>query len=426
MPAESRTDVVIVGAGPAGLAAAVAAAESGAEVLVLDENPAPGGQIWRVDTTGAESPAARWIRRATALDVQFRYRSALVDAPAADDLFVQGPDGLARVRARAVVLATGARELFLPFPGWTLPGVTGAGGLQALVKGGMPIAGRRVVVAGSGPLLVAVAATLHAKGARIEALVEAVPLSRLARFGLRLLAHPRKVLQGAGYGARLMAVPKLWGCWPLEAEGDAAVRRVRIGGARERTIDCDLLACGFGLVPNVEPGLLLGAELDGDGLRVNADQQTTVEGLFAAGETTGIGGVDLSLAEGTVAGHAAAGDHVAARAAAPRRDRERAFARHLARTFAPGDALRRLAAPDTLLCRCEDVPYAAVSGRTDARDAKLQSRCGMGPCQGRICGPAARFLLGWKHDRVRPPLSPIPLGELEAIGAALSEQGDPR
>jgi NADPH-dependent 2,4-dienoyl-CoA reductase/sulfur reductase-like enzyme len=384
--------------------------------MVLDDNPAPGGQIWRADVAAPETPATPWIRRAAALGVVLRGRTTLVEAAAADDLFVVGPEGPARVRTSATVLATGARELFLPFPGWTIPGVTGAGGLQALVKGGMPVAGRRVVVAGSGPLLVAVAASLRARGARVEAVVEAASLTRVAGFGLHLLGHPAKIVQGLGYGSRLIGVPKLWGSWPLEAEGDAVLRRVRIGGARERTIDCDLLACGFGLVPNVEPGLMLGAELEGQGLRVDELQRSTVSGLLAAGETTGIGGVDLALAEGTVAGHAAAGALDAARSAVARRDRERAFASRLEQAFAPREELRHLAAPHTLLCRCEDVEFAAVRGHRDARDAKLQTRCGMGPCQGRVCGPAARFLLGWQHDRVRPPLSPVPLEALVALG----------
>jgi len=341
-----------------------------------------------------------------------------VDAPQPGELFLLRPDGVSRVLASATVLATGSRELFLPFPGWTLPGVAGAGGYQALAKGGMPVHGRRVVVAGTGPLLIAVAATLRAKGATIAAVVEQAPLRRVVPFAARLAAHPAKLRQALGYGLRLAAVPKLFGCWPVQADGDESLRRVRIAGARERWIDCDALACGFGLVPNVEAGLLLGCELAGEGLGVDAMQRTGVEGVFAAGEVTGIGGVDVSLAEGRVAGHAAAGDRQAAERAIPLRRREQSFADALERTFALRDELRRLPDDATLVCRCEDVEYGVIRRSADARDAKLQTRCGMGPCQGRVCGPAMRYLMGWPHDRVRPPLTPIPVEAMVAIGEA--------
>jgi NADPH-dependent 2,4-dienoyl-CoA reductase/sulfur reductase-like enzyme len=418
---ELRTDVAVIGAGPAGLAAAVAAATAGARVCVIDENVAPGGQIWRRTGVVPTPAAERWRERAARLGVEFRSRTAVVDAAAADDVFLLSPEGVLRLRAGALVLATGARELFLPFPGWTLPGVTGAGGLQALVKGGTEIHGQRVVVAGSGPLLIAVAATLRARGARIVALAEQAGRARVARFGLRLLAHPGKLAQGAGYGRRLLGVPKLFGSWPVRAHGERGLERVTLRhGSRERVFECDYLACGFGLVPNVEVGRLLGCALAGDGLEVDRLQRTTIAGVLAAGEVSGIGGVDAAIAEGTVAGCAAAGDTAGAAAAEPLRDRERAFAIALSRAFALDERLAGIATADTVLCRCEDATVGQVRGCTDARDAKLQARCGMGACQARVCGPAARFLMGWAHDRPRPPLVPVPVEVLEAIGAALA------
>src|SRR5215813_5780427 len=192
-------DVLVVGGGPAGIAAAVRAAEAGARVGIVDENLAPGGQIWRRGPGETEhSPAARrWLERLKASGVTSLCGQRVFHQPQAGVLMAEGSDEVYEIGYGALVLATGARERFLPFPGWTLPNVMGAGGLQAMVKSGMPIDGKRVVIAGSGPLLLAVAAYLHAHGAKLEAVAEQAPMSRLERFTLSLAASPAKLLQAA-------------------------------------------------------------------------------------------------------------------------------------------------------------------------------------------------------------------------------------
>ena len=166
---------------------------------------------------------------------------------------------------RALVLATGARELFLPFPGWTLPNVLGAGGLQALVKSGLPIEGKSVVVAGSGPLLLAVAALLKKKGAVLRCIAEQAPMTRLVRFGLGLWSEPGKLFQAVGLRAAIGAVRYRAGCWPIEALGDEAVRSVRLTDGRSTwSVECDYLACGFGLVPNLELPAFLGCSIEAE------------------------------------------------------------------------------------------------------------------------------------------------------------------
>src|SRR5581483_8105173 len=190
-----------------------------------------------------------------------------------------------------LVLATGARELFLPFPGWTLPGVIGPGGLQALVKNGWPIRGRRVVIAGSGPLLPAVADGLKKFGARIPSINEQTPRERLVEFGLQLWRYPDKLAQGLGIRWRLRGVPYRCGVWPVLAEGDDEVRSVTLTDGRKLwTEPCDALACGFHLVPNVELPRLFGCALDRGFVRVDEWQATSASEIFCAGEPTGIGG----------------------------------------------------------------------------------------------------------------------------------------
>ncbi|MGJ5819650.1 FAD-dependent oxidoreductase [Paludibaculum fermentans] len=387
-----RWDVVVVGAGPAGIAAACRAAESGARVLVLDDNPAAGGQIWRNDL------AQPWLARFAECGAELR-----AGCVAADTL----PE------ARSYVLATGARELFVPFPGWTLPGVFGLGGMQALVKSGLAVAGKRIVVAGSGPLLMAVASLLRKRGAAVAAVVEQAEWPRMAGFGARLLMEPGKLAQGAGLMMSLWGVPFYTGSWVESAEGRGRVERVAMRcGGRLVEQDCDAVAVGYGLTPNTELAALLGCPLTQGSVVVDEWQETSVDSVFAAGEVTGIGGVEKSLVEGEIAGLAAAGLQGLAQTLFAQRARTHSFADALARAFEPRPELRRLAQAETLVCRCEDVTRGALEGMKSWREAKLQTRCGMGACQGRVCGGATRFLFGWGADSMRPPVFPVKVESL--------------
>jgi NADPH-dependent 2,4-dienoyl-CoA reductase/sulfur reductase-like enzyme len=318
-----------------------------------------------------------------------------------------------------LILATGARELFLPFPGWTLPNVFGAGGLDAMVRGGLPIAGKRIVIAGTGPLLLAVAAHLATHGAEIAAICEQAPLRRVASFGARLLAQPSKLLQGAGYrwaarGARLH-----FACWPVAANGTSRVESVTLRqGDREWALDCDYLACGFHLVPNTELARLLDCRLENGFVATDELQQTSIANVLCAGEPTGIGGVELALLEGKIAGLTAAGKTGDAQKLAPLVRRMAGFVRALRETYALDPRLRKLCTDSTFVCRCEDVAFAALRAHTSWRDAKLQTRCGMGPCPGRVCGAATEFLFGWSAGSVRPPIFPAPVLSFARTGAS--------
>jgi NADPH-dependent 2,4-dienoyl-CoA reductase/sulfur reductase-like enzyme len=422
-PTASRQplDVVVVGSGPAGIAAAVHAAETGARTLVVDMLAGAGGQIWR--HRGQPPVAAqRWLGRLQR--VERLVGAAVVDAADRELLLVhEGRER--RVRYGRLVLATGARELFLPFPGWTLPGVVGTGGAQALHKAGADFRGRRVVVAGSGPLLPAVAATLAAAGARIVGIAEQAPLARLAAFACGLWRAPHKLAEGLGYGARLAGAPFRTGSWveSVAAQG-GALRAALTDGRRRWTWDCDVLACGYGLVPNLELPRLLGCETRDGAVVTDAAQRTSVAGVFAAGELCGIAGVDQALVTGAIAGLAAAMREIPP-ALARRAQRERVFGVRLGQAFRLREELRRLASPETLVCRCEDVAAGRCAEAASSREAKLQTRAGMGPCQGRVCGPALSFLHGWSPDSARPPLAPVSIGALMQEPERPAEQEAP-
>lgn len=449
-------DVLVIGAGPAGMCAATEAAASGARVLVIDENAGAGGQIWRETRAGAahaRSARARFgIRRFAASGARLQAQTRVLDA---GDGWLTAWDeaagGSILVRYRAIVLATGARELFLPFPGWTLPGVYGAGGLQALAKSGLPVKGLRVVVAGSGPLLLAVADYLQRAGANLQGVFEQASLRRMLPFTRHVMADPGKLLQGAGYGWSTRRSRLRTGCWPVAAHGAEVLEAVTMtDGKRRWTIACNALACGFHLVPNTELARLLGCDLHTlDAARaLQTDPQacvevdgwgrTTVEGVFCAGEPTGIAGLDAAEAAGTLAGSAAAAyagfDSTSSTNTAPpvaqrryarllkQQERHKTFARALQRAFALRVELRQLCAPETIVCRCEDVTFAELHSLRGSREAKLQTRCGMGPCQGRVCGPATQVLFGWRPGSVRPPLAPAPVSALLAVPEATASR----
>jgi len=399
-------DLLIIGAGPAGMAAALAAAPSGARIAIIDDNPAPGGQIWR-DGVQAQLPAAAQRYRAAlaaASNVQLFAATRVVAIAGPQQLLLEDDNSAWNVRYSTLILCTGARELLLPFPGWTLPGVTGAGGLQALVKGGVPLTGERLVIAGSGPLLLASAASARKAGAQIQRIAEQASLAALSAFTLQLTRWPGKLLQAT----QLLDSHYRSDSFVVAALGSEKLEAVRLNQCGKIVeIPCERLACGFGLIANTQLGQALECRVADQAIAVDDWQACSRTDHYAAGECTGFGGSELALVEGAIAGHAAVGEQQQARALWPQRARWQAFATQLNRRFALNSQLKQLAEADTLVCRCEDVPYSALAERSGWVDAKLHSRCGMGPCQGRICGAACEYLFDWQAPTPRVPLSPV-------------------
>lgn len=410
--ARNQFDVLIVGGGPAGIAAAVSA-QSGKRIGIVDDNPALGGQIWRGETAQSDSEAVSWLARLHASDVELCAGMRVFDQPVNGVLRAESSQGAHDFEYGKLILATGARERFLPFPGWTLQNVMGAGALPALVKSGLPISGKRVVVAGTGPLLLAVAAYLKSHGAKIVAIYEQASRAALAKFALKVVGQKGKLAQAFSLRNRLRDVALITSAWPVAANGNGILKAVVISRKGKRQeIACDYLACGFHLVPNTELAELLGCRLQNGLVEVDEFQRTSQPHVFCAGEPTGIGGVELSLIEGQIAGLAAIGKEDSARALFSARRKMRRFAEALNRTFALRPELKALASAETIVCRCEDVRYGPLAQHRSWRAAKLHTRCGMGPCQGRICGPATQFLLGWAPDSIRPPIFPVALENL--------------
>ncbi|UGQ48805.1 NAD(P)/FAD-dependent oxidoreductase [Massilia endophytica] len=408
----------IIGSGPAGLAAAEAGLAAGAQVCLIDDNPAPGGQIWRGGPGAWTDPRARalWEQVKDHPRLTQLQTAQVVGAVAPGSLLLENETGGTLVQFERLIVCSGAREVVLPFPGWTLPGVTGAGGLQALIKGGMAVRGRQVVVAGSGPLLLATAATALAAGARIEAIVEHQGLSRLSRFGFGLaLRHPGKLRQAVSLFAALRGIPYLAAGQIVEARGPDALQRVVVRTPRAvREFACDFLAAGFGLSPNTDLGQLLGCAIAGGAIEADQRQRTSVQHVWAAGECTGIGGVDKALIEGRIAALDALGLAPTARELSVRRQCHD-FSALLARSFALRPSLKDMCRPETIVCRCEDVTASALGPHGGWREAKLATRVGMGACQGKTCSAACSFLFDWTGPGARMPIMPASAGALSQI-----------
>ncbi|HEV2616588.1 MAG TPA: FAD/NAD(P)-binding oxidoreductase [Candidatus Acidoferrales bacterium] len=409
-------DVLVVGAGPAGIAAACCAAQNGVRVGIVDNNSGPGGQIWRGEAQDSHvADAASWLRRLASSRAEVLSPLEVFAQPDAGMLAAESADGVCELNYNKLILCTGARERFLPFPGWTLPNVMGAGGLQALVKSGIAIEGKRVVITGSGPLLLAVAAHLTEHGADVRTIAEQAPWSRLIRFGMSLTTRGQKIAQAFHLKKQLSRIAYRAGCWVAAVEGNGKVESVTLQTTRKTWKEpCDYLACGFHLVPNVELASLIGCELRGGFVRTDDYQESSVAEVYCAGEPAGIGGLELSIAEGRIAGYAAAGQREKAQEYIGERKSQLRFSAALERAFALRDELRTLPSAETIVCRCEDVRFGRLREQSSWRAAKLQTRCGMGPCQGRICGPAVEFLFGWKAESARPPIFPVAVESLAA------------
>lgn len=408
-------ELLVVGAGPAGIAAVVHAAGAGREVVLIDQQRDPGGQIWRGQWQALQAnqplePLARSLLQQLELAirskrVRFLGGCRVVLAPVRNRLRCDG-ENPADIEFNRLVLACGARELFLPFPGWQLPGVTGAGALQLMVKEGADMTGRRVVIAGSGPLLLAVAATLRSKGAHVVAILEQQSSSQITRFAFEFWRWPELLWQALRLRWQTRDIPYLFGRWITCAEGKQSLETVQWQDQRgaQGQFACDWLACGYGLVPNQEILALLGAH------PVAPDSvQTTRSDVYIAGEMSRVGGVRRAVLSGALAAAMALGQEPSAARLSVRLARWQRYAQSLSKRFKLRAPLHALATDDTIFCRCEGVTAGAVRTCTSFREAKLATRLGMGACQGRICGAAAYTLFAWPIQHTRAPLVPTPI-----------------
>ncbi|MDN4614594.1 NAD(P)/FAD-dependent oxidoreductase [Leifsonia sp. F6_8S_P_1B] len=470
-------DLVIVGAGPAGVAAALTAADQGLDVLVVDEQSRAGGQIFRRPPAAfraeAKLPvgypwAAELLARAEADErIAWRYGTTVFgvlragggDAEQPMEVFLARGAESGSVLARRVLIATGAYDLPVALPGWTLPGVMMAGAVQGLLKAQRMRAADRVVLAGAHPLLLIVAAQLVQAGAAVSevALARSLPSPLEALRALPAIpGHLRLLLSLAGcvLTLRRAGVRISLGTVPTAVEGEDRVRAVRLAKADAawrvrgpgRRIETDQLVLGYGFQPSAELARQLGCALVWDsaagGWVVEHDEgmATSVSGVFVAGEPTGVAGAEQSRAEGELAALAIAADlgrAVPPRAVARARRAVRRAGRFSAvvqRMFAPRrEALLDLATPHTEICRCETVSRADIDGYLDANphvssvnSVKLACRTGMGPCQGRYCETAVAGLVaqsrGGRIEQVgrfaaHVPVKPVALAAYAALGA---------
>jgi NADPH-dependent 2,4-dienoyl-CoA reductase/sulfur reductase-like enzyme len=459
----TSAECVVVGGGPAGLAAARTAARHGVRVLLVDENAELGGQYYRQVPAAFRAPEPMRLGREaiegrTLID---EVRGLGVDVKLDTvvwGIFDQRTVALAthdeseRIEAQTLILAPGAYDRPVPFPGWTLPGVITAGGAQNLMKGYRVLPGRRVLIAGSGPLLLVVAHYLLRGGAHIAGICEAGHMNRMWRHAPRMLPHLNFVQQGYRYWQEVKraGIPFLAGHLIRRAVGTSEITGAVVSRCEEdwRPVDgtelhfdVDTLIVGYGFVPSLELSRLAGCEHRYDERRGgyvpirNREMESTVPGVFVVGDGAGVAGSAVALEEGHMAGLAAANrlGRLVGREYSRASSRARGRLLHLAGFRGVMDDLYRfgpgiydLAEPDTTLCRCEEIAVAEAveavrDGARHVNEVKAWTRVGMGRCQGRMCGPALAHLIARATDRPvteagvftpRPPAKPVPLAAL--------------
>ncbi len=457
------TDIVIVGAGPAGVAAAVTAAKAGAQVTLIEEYDQPGGQYFKqphsaINPDSFPPSLAGNIQKGRELlaglsqpNIDLRCNTLVWNVTPDRTLKIYGPDGSDELQARQLIIASGAYERVMPFPGWTLPGVMTVGGAQLLLKGQGLLAGQRLLLAGTGPLLQLAGVQLLDAGAEVAAIVELQPRKKFLTQAPKFWGHWDKVGQGLGYQRQLKkaGVPIKYGSAVVRALGQQEVEGAVIAGVdktgrptgKEEQFAVDTICLNFGFIPTTELTRLAGCQHYFDphfsslATVTNEDMETSQSGIFAVGEVRGIGGVDVALLEGRIAGLAAA------RQAGYNLDisdkdeqnmrqewqRARSVVETLGAMFTVKPGLCELASDEVLVCRCEEVTAGQIrtavrAGVTTLNGLKPWTRVGMGHCQGRICGPILAQIVAYEAGlevetvgdfTIRPPIKPIPM---EAIG----------
>lgn len=457
-------DVVVLGAGPAGMAAAARLRDLAVPATLIDEQPAPGGQIWRNIETNqntaigralgsdyAAGAAAAAALRSSGCAVRFGTQVWQLEdgQPGANwRVFLKAADGLDMLPASVVLLAGGAQERPNPFPGWTLPGVMSVGAAQILMKTAGQIPAEPVWLAGSGPLPLLYMTQLLALGGRIAGYLDTTPRGNLAAalpHLPRALAAWKDLRKGLGWlrALRQSGVPVVKDVAEIAASGSGRLETLayRSRGGETATVPARLLLVHEGVVPSIHITMAIGCRHDwrDDQLcfapRLDGWGETSRAGLYVAGDGAGIGGAGAARLRGEIAALGIA-VKLGKLSEAEAEQRARPIRRALARALAPRrflDALYRprpeVFAPseETIVCRCEEVTAGQIrraAGRGGPNQLKAFTRAGMGPCQGRQCGYTVAHLLarslnssaaevGFFH--IRPPLKPVTLGELATL-----------
>jgi NADPH-dependent 2,4-dienoyl-CoA reductase/sulfur reductase-like enzyme len=456
-------EVLVLGGGAGGLNAAIAAARAGARVVLVDERPVPGGQYYKqpVEAPHASGPAGDDAQFAGGRALIAEARAAGIEMPSGAlvwgafeplDLMVFDGTASRHYRPQRLIVATGAYERGVPFPGWTLPGVMTTGAAQTLLRSYRVLPGRRILVAGNGPLNLQVALELAQAGAEVIAVAELAPPP--GPIGLRALAGmamsgPALTLKGLRYLAALgrRHIPLLRGHVVTRVERAGDTLRAQLApwpaGNTGRGTDylVDTVCLGYGFLPSNEILRALGCRHDYDAARGqlitarDPDCQTSVAGVFAVGDCTGLGGAPAAEAEGVIAGAAAtrslghaltAASEQTALQARARLARERRFQAGLWTLFRAPLLTTELATPETVICRCEELTLADLTAELSAArpaigTVKRATRAGMGRCQGRYCGPVLAALAATgqgvpideaAHWAPRPPAKPIRIADI--------------
>lgn len=461
--ASAETDLIVIGAGPAGANAAMVAASNGVDVHLVDEATQAGGQVWRAPIGDFEKSDAPETREGSSLRTRLatsgvktlmgqRVWSVLINIDGLFQVDSLGPDGSTRLIAPRLVAATGAYERIVPFHGWTTPGVMGLAAATILLKSHAVVPGKRPIIAGAGPLLLSVAASILDAGAKPVAVIDLDSrVDWLTRLPV-LATQPGLAARGAGWAARVRSagVPILHRHSVRSVDGHDQVERVTVSpvdasGAftdgQDRQFNADTLLAGHGLTPGADIPRLLGAKMQHSVVRggyvpdTGAHGQTSVDGLFAVGDGAGIRGADAAVIGGQICGLAVAkesgqlSEAEFGRKVKPllkARKKQSRFSDAIAKTLALRSGQVASVPKSAVVCRCEDVTRAEIEaagseGARDVNQLKHFTRTGMGPCQGRLCGEIAATILSQHLGvarqavgtfTIRPPLRPVAMGDL--------------
>jgi pyruvate/2-oxoglutarate dehydrogenase complex dihydrolipoamide dehydrogenase (E3) component/bacterioferritin-associated ferredoxin len=457
-----KVDLVVLGAGPAGVAAANVASKEGAEVVIIDENSSAGGQIYRAPPNEfqpqnsfksdefREGEKQRNILENSNLTALFKHRVWSVSS----DLVVStvGPNGLSSWHARSLIIANGALERIIPFPGWTIPGVIGLAASTILLKSQYVLPGQSTVVAGCGPLLIAVANGIIKSGGKVSAIIDLNSKSDWIKAFPRLLSRPDQLFKGMSWFANIMkAGIKLYGGHAVtntkQVDNVLRISIAPINSAgsildskNQKIVEGDCLAIGHGLFPSTEITRLLKAKHIYDPLKggwvplIDDDFRSSIPGVYIAGDATGISGAFSAVQKGRIAGMAAVRDlnvmssqkyKAKIKSELIILKKNENFGKAAVRLMKFRPELIQTITSETIVCRCEDVfrseiDEAIESGARDLNQLKAWTRCGMGPCQGRTCSEAIEAILASKLGSRelagqwtgRTPLRPVPIEQI--------------